>query len=152
MKTQTNTTTQATLLRTLARKSVLDFGKYEGRTVQQMLDLKNYRALRWYYYNYSKISFMPDILEEIGIPDGWRIPKPGKDPEKNESLNRWKEQNVRCYLGRLSEDDATDAIIKGRKVEKQKRQARNRRAAGFERDDRRNFSKGRMKQRNHGHF
>lgn len=46
----------------MARKSVFHGGKYDGVSVQQLLDLKQYGFLRWCYYNYSMISFLPDIL------------------------------------------------------------------------------------------
>ena len=139
-------------LRTMARKSVIDWpGRYTGRSIQQMLDLKNYRALRWYYYNYSKITYQDDILEEIGITDRWRIAKPGTDPELNEKLNEWKEQNVTCYLGRLSDENAKEAYAKGGKVKKKIKSAAWRRYRDFKRKDNRDFSKGEMQSINHGH-
>ena len=70
----------------MARKSEFTFGKWELYTVQQVLDLKGYRSLRWYYYNCSMVSFLPDILDELWITEEWRIEKPGTDPEKGNQL------------------------------------------------------------------
>lgn len=68
-------------LRTLTKKSVLWFGKYNGVSVQQLLDLSRHTYLRWVYYNIKGISFMDDILETITVRGERRIEKPGSDPE-----------------------------------------------------------------------
>jgi len=141
------------LLRTLARKSVLDFGKYKDRSIQQILDLKNHRYLRWCYYNASKISFLPDILDEIGITEEWRIEKPGKDPEKGEQLDRLKDEKFNNYLHAISEEgEELDAIKKDAKRRSTMRKERNRTAMQIDRRDRKFFSKAAMARRNHGHF
>lgn len=142
---------QCVLLRTLSRKSVLDFGQYQGRTVQQCIDLGNTRYLRWVYYNCSKISFFPDILDEIGITEEWRIEKAGKDPEKGKLLDDEKEKNYKNHLRRLSDTDPLEAIKHSRKFEARIRRQSNRRLMQFERSDTKEFSKGAMQRRNHGH-
>ncbi len=65
-------------LRTMARGSVIPAGKFEHRTVQQIIDLGDINYLLFQYYNYSKISYLPDILEEIGVTKERMIKKPGK--------------------------------------------------------------------------
>lgn len=65
-------------LRKLAPKSILDFGKYEGYTVQQVIDLGRVRYLIWCYFALSKISFIEDLLEFFCIDKDHRIEKPGK--------------------------------------------------------------------------
>ena len=44
--------------------------------------------LRWVYYNIENINFMDDILNELGISEEFRIPKPGKDDSILKTLNR----------------------------------------------------------------
>ena len=58
---------EALRLRTMARKSVFYGGRYDGLSVQQMLDMKKYGTLRWYYFHCSMISYLPDILDELHI-------------------------------------------------------------------------------------
>lgn len=143
--------TQAILLRTLARKSVLDFGKYKDRSVQQVIDLKNVRILRWYYYNCSMISFLPDILDEIGITEEWRINKPGKDPEKGKKLDNIKDSKSIAF--KKSVYKKGDLVQLG-KIVKQKAKQRKRavfKEIAFDRDDNRRFSKGNMAWKNQGH-
>lgn len=68
------------MLRTLAYKSRMGFGKHFGVTVWEMINVLNdIDYLHWAYYNMSNISFHEDILVEIGIVN--RIEKPGKNPE-----------------------------------------------------------------------
>ena len=134
----------------MARKSVFTFGKYENRTVQQCIDLKNLRALRWYYYNCSMISFLPDILDEIGITEEWRIEKPGKNPDKGEELNRIKDENTAIFRRNAYENGKVEELGKINKVKKRmaKRREFEYNNAIFE--DERNFTKGRMQAKNHG--
>lgn len=74
------------LLRKLTRKSMLKFGQYRDNTVQECLTFHRYNYLRWVYFNSSMITFMDDILEEIGITEDWRIEKPGIDENKHQML------------------------------------------------------------------
>ncbi len=69
------------LLRTLARKSLIKFGNYSDLSVQNLLDRGQHKWLREAYFNLSMISFNDEILNEIGITEEHRIPKPGKDRE-----------------------------------------------------------------------
>lgn len=96
---------EALRLRTMARKSVFTIGKWEGYSVQQVLDLKGYNTLRWYYYNCSMISFLPDILDEIGITEEWRIEKPSTDPEKGEELQKKIDNYFKSMMIRIGETD-----------------------------------------------
>lgn len=77
------------LLRTLTEKSILNFGKWEGYSIGQMIGLKHTMALRWIYYHYSKITFTPEVLEKIYIfYDDYKIEKPGKDHDMFIKLNK----------------------------------------------------------------
>jgi hypothetical protein len=71
----------ATLLRTLARKSVMKFGRYPTDTVENLLKMGKHGYLRLVYFSCSNISFLDDILDELEITEALRITKPGKDPQ-----------------------------------------------------------------------
>lgn len=62
----------------MARASVFPDGRFENRTVQQVINMGDMNYLLFQYYMYSRISFLPDILEEIGITGKRVIEKPGK--------------------------------------------------------------------------
>jgi len=79
--------TDAILLRKMTYKSVFHSGKYKGVTVQELLDLKKTAYLRWIYYNMSMITFIDEILDIIRVPEEYRIPKPGKDPQKVDEVD-----------------------------------------------------------------
>ncbi len=81
----------AVLLRTLTRKSVLWFGKFEGLKIQQIIDLRHQTYLRWIYYNCKEVTFLDDILSEITIIEDRRIAKPGICPEKHREV--WVENS-----------------------------------------------------------
>ena len=139
------------LLRTLARKSVLDFGKHKDRSVQQLLDLKHYRVLRWYYYNCSMISFLPDILDEIGIPEESRIAKPGKDPEKGAAIDAEKDANMKNFRRKAFYYNDTDAMGKVSHDFAKERKKRKSVFVGAQKQDRNQFRKGVMAWKNQGH-
>lgn len=81
-------------LRTMSRKSMFHEGKYAGLTVQDILNSGNKSFLRFAYYNYSMISFLPDVLEEIGIKEGYKINKPGKDLEMFDLVRELINSNI----------------------------------------------------------
>lgn len=86
----------ATLLRKLSRKSKIGFGKYKELAVQEILRLGLKSYLIYLYYNVEGISFLDDILEELGIigkDKDLRIPKPGKNPELDHELQAKKASN-----------------------------------------------------------
>jgi hypothetical protein len=78
-----------TLLRKLTRKSTLKFGIHSDLSVQEMINLKKHKYLRWVYFNCSNIDFMEDVLDEIKIPSDFRIPKPSKKTELHFELNKF---------------------------------------------------------------
>jgi hypothetical protein len=75
------------LLRKLTNKSVLNFGKYFDLTVQQILDTKKRKYLRWVYFNCSNITFTDELLDELLIPFDYRFDKPSKNIELGEKLD-----------------------------------------------------------------
>jgi len=67
--------------RILTRKSIIGFGNHKLLSVQQVIDLQRSVDLVKMYYGLGKIDFIPEILDEIGIKEEMRIPKPssGRD-------------------------------------------------------------------------
>jgi hypothetical protein len=101
-------------LRKLTRKSILGFGKYQDISVQQCLDLRHHRYLRWVYFNMSQIDFFDDILEEIGCID-YKIVKPSKAPETADYLEKLAEMRI-GGINRLKRDSRVKKINKAVKV------------------------------------
>lgn len=91
-------------LRTLTRKSKIGFGKHRHKTVQFMLDDGKHTELASMYYKLSKISFMPDILDEIGIAEENRINKPSTDEAKYYEL--FGEERTKQLEKHYRKDDA----------------------------------------------
>lgn len=67
-------------LRTMAPLSAFNFGVYEYRTVEEILDkIKDPAYLVWVYYNIPHITFSGAILDRLLVTK--RIAKPGTDVE-----------------------------------------------------------------------
>lgn len=139
---------EAIRLRTMARKSVFSFGKHEGLSVQQVLDLKDYSWLRWCYFNCSMLSFLPDILDEVRILDDFRIEKPGTDAEKYEAYKKYMEVG---FALKLKKSGKTEGCSIYNKVYKRRRTAARNRMLSVMHADKAYFSKASMQRRNHGH-
>lgn len=83
----------AVLFRKMTPKSVFNFGRFKGHTVDDLLRIGNVTYLREIYFNIEGITFTDDILEAIGIYNEWddfRIEKPGKDRELGQKVNDLK--------------------------------------------------------------
>lgn len=67
-------------MRKLARKSRLGFGYEDIKhiTIQDILIMNKHKELIKIYFGLDKITFMDDILDELGISEDMRIEKPGK--------------------------------------------------------------------------
>ena len=67
-------------LRKLTRKARLGFGYKEIKniTIQDILIMNKHKELIKIYFGLDKITFMDDILDELGITEDMRIEKPGK--------------------------------------------------------------------------
>lgn len=67
-------------LRKLTRKSRLGFGFKEIKEIriQDVLIMNKHKELIKIYFGLDKITFMDDILDELGISEDMRIEKPGK--------------------------------------------------------------------------
>lgn len=126
------------LLRTMTWKSMMNFGKYQDLSVQQVFDLNHTAYLRWVYYNSSKITFIEEILDSLHISDQYRIVKPGTDAEMCEKLNAIK-FNIMCKM--YNPKHVMAKIANGSKIK----------AQNFRHEDRRTFSKGNLQRINHGH-
>ncbi len=77
-------------MRKLARKSRLGFGYQEIKhiTIQDIMIMNKHKELIKIYFGLDKITYMDDILDELGIAEHMRIEKPGKirDLEKRSEL------------------------------------------------------------------
>jgi hypothetical protein len=73
-------------LRKLTRKSRLGFGYKEIKEIriQDILIMNKHKELIKIYFGLDKITFMDDILDELGITEDMRIEKPGKIKEYEE--------------------------------------------------------------------
>ena len=129
------------LLRKLTRKSVLNFGQYEGMSVQQLLDTKKQNYLRWVYYNCSNIDFFSDVLDELRIAKDFIITKPSKNPEMFLKL---KEHIFECLPEQLKEMTIKNRGKKAKKIN-------NAVAIKASKVDKIKFSKNSLIRKNHGH-
>lgn len=124
------------IFRKLTRKSVLGFGRFADKTVQYLLECqKGY--ISWVYYNCPNITFMDDVLEEMGIKGKWVIEKPGTNPKIYEA--RWR--NVMNF----KYGSKAGCVIASRRKKKAKAKLR----AAI---DATTFSKAEMQAMNHGHI
>ena len=77
-------------LRKLTRKSRLGFGYRDIKdiTIQDIMIMNKHKELIKIYFGLGKINFTDDILDELGISEDMRIPKPGKivDYDKRDLL------------------------------------------------------------------
>ena len=71
-------------LRKLSFKSKIGFGKYENRTVEDLIRNRKHSKLIAMYYNYEKISFVDEVLKELRITEEYQINKPGVDKDMKE--------------------------------------------------------------------
>jgi len=80
-------------MRKLARKSRLGFGYQDIKhiTIQDILIMNKHKQLINIYFGLDKITFMDDILDELGIDESMRIEKPGKIrdlPKRYEAVDK----------------------------------------------------------------
>jgi hypothetical protein len=78
---------KTTVLRKLSNKSKIGFGKFADLRVSEIINLQRKAYLRWLYYNVEGITFLDEILEQIGISETYLINKPGKNPDMYEQLD-----------------------------------------------------------------
>lgn len=69
------------LKRILTYKSKLGFGKWKDYTVAELLALRKKQVLISPYFKLSSITYIEEILVELGITDEFRIEKPSKNKE-----------------------------------------------------------------------
>ena len=65
-------------LRTMTVKSRLAGGKHAGQLVGTILEVHP-EHLIYTYYKYKRLSFVNEILDQLGITEELRIEKPGTD-------------------------------------------------------------------------
>lgn len=112
------------LLRKLTAKSTMRFGKFADLTVQQCLDTKKRKYLRWVYFNCSNITFTDELLDELFIPVWYRIDKPSKNIELGEKLEEnlketypeWFTKKLERKANRIKKSEAMRVQFKSDKV------------------------------------
>jgi hypothetical protein len=92
-------------LRTMTKKSKLNFGKYRDKTIQQMLDLNRKIELISAYYKLTSINYTEDILSELNIVGDYVIEKPSADRDLY-----YKFLNENGYKKRLRSRDGADRM------------------------------------------
>lgn len=97
----------------MARKSVFYGGKNEGLSVQDMININREVKLAYDYYHYDKISFLPDILKELGIIGDLAISKPGKSTDL---FPKWR----KCFFQKMSDIERMKRHSVSKKNKKQK--------------------------------
>ena len=151
-KEEKQNSTTTVMLRKLAWKSVIDFSsKYQGMTIHQIYDQHHTATLRWYYYNYDKISFIPEILRAIGIEEEDEIKKPGKNPEKGKEVDERKNYNAKKYCAKAFENGDKKAIADIVSESKRRKRAKNAKRVRAEWGDNTKYSKSSMAWKNQGH-
>lgn len=80
--------------RTLTEKSIIWFGKHEGLSLRQIIDLERYNGisyLAWCYFNNSKFGLNELMLNELNITENLLLEKPSKNPS---FYYDWKSKNT----------------------------------------------------------
>ena len=110
-------------LRTLTKKSKLNFGKHSELTVQRMLELHKHRELIKYYFTKSPINFMDDILDELKITEEYRIEKPSINWN---AYNKFNENSYYYHNRDKSLGSVSDKIISKTVISKEELVRQNR--------------------------
>ena len=71
----------AIILRKLTKKSKLNFGTYRENTVEHLIGMRKQLDLISSYFKLSNITFVDEILDELGITEEFRIEKPSTNVE-----------------------------------------------------------------------
>lgn len=129
------------LRRVLTMKSKVGRGKYPNETIERLIacDLSDW--IRYIYYHYEEIDFIPEVKSAAGIVE--EIAKPGVDHEafwRNEHAE-WARQ--REELG----DEAYMRLVRQIKKTRRINKGETARSEIFERS----MSKGALQTVNHGH-
>lgn len=132
-------------LRTMTIKSVFDGGKYKDHSVSQCIALHKESFLRFSYYNYDRVSFTDDVLNIIGIPEGYRISKPGKSEEMFNKNKTYLYELKGIELSKLTDKEKMIKRVIVKNVRK-------RRGVSFivRSDIRARVTKGQLQAKNHG--
>ncbi len=131
------------VLRILTRKSTHKFGYEENRdlTVQQLLDLGKHKTMISSYFGLDRISYIDDVLDELGITEDMRLKKPAK--LKGKELNKIINKVMQNMYDSKSDNEKMGASMKAKKI----RRVRSTKAIG---KIRRNNSRGSLQAKNHG--
>lgn len=132
---------QHVLYRILTPKSRIDFGKFNGYLVSDLLKIKQHEYLGFMYYCLPKISFCQELLEQLDIEP---IQKPGKDEEL---FKAWRTARLEAARAGLTDEQKFHGYMKRKRILQSIRNARAARV--FEANT---YTKGELQAINHGHI
>ena len=81
------------LKRVLTYKSKLGFGKWKDYTVQELIYLNKKDVLISPYFRLSSITYIEEILIELGITNEFRIEKPSINKDMHFKFISFKRKN-----------------------------------------------------------
>lgn len=112
---------QALLLRTMTLKSKFIGGKYDGLTVQSVINVHpNYVARS--YFDMSMISFVSEVLDMVGITEEYRIKKPGTNKELRHKFFKEKlDKHISEHKTELEKIKEASHVSKVRRIKAHKR-------------------------------
>jgi nitrogen regulatory protein PII-like uncharacterized protein len=128
-------------LRTLTEKSKMGFGRFHDYTVGDILIMGKEDYLQWVYYNSDMISFMPQVLDKLGITGEFIIEKPGKKPDLYNGLKKHNYKN-------MTDEERKENLKRKSHVNKQNRLNKLNRNISYNSF----FKKGVMQSRNQGNL
>ena len=126
------------LLRKLAWKSKLGFGKFADLTIHDIMIVEPY-YLAWVFYQFEMIDFIDEIKEQLQLIP---IAKPGAEPDK---LREWKITQSEQYT---DEERMHNRMIRARKRKAQKVAC----LMAAKKLERFSARKSVLQAKNHGHF
>jgi len=108
-------------LRKLTFKSLLKNGRHADKTVQQVIDTgyRGIKDLQGTYFRMSRITFVDEVLDELEIPEEYRIEKPGKDQDRLGEFSHYLYEKRGKEMKEMSE---TEAITEKKKIKYLNRQ------------------------------
>jgi len=109
-------------LKIMARKSIYAWGRdtTKGLSIQQLLDSRRQKVIISSYFGLDRVSYLDDILDEVGITPDLRIDKPGKLRGKEHRAAM--RAAMRNFYGRLPDTQKMAASQRAKKGRKKKAQ------------------------------
>lgn len=124
-------------LRTLTRTSKFDQGKYVNQKIDTIINIDpNY--IIWVYFKIQRVTFVNEILDSVGVTEGYRIIKPSTSDEMLHKFN----------VDRLNSMSKDEKIVHFKKNKKKRIAVAKQTLRQHTNDDRRIFSKSSLQSMN----